>query len=112
METRLELKARLLRERLTDDPPWATYGRATDMHEFIYAKRHFRGLSAKKKRYMDSELNCAILSPEAHQQWGDTKRFRLWFMQLQIERYGYDAMREYVENPPLKIKRRIEEFLP
>lgn len=112
MNDREELKRHLAQERpLTDDYPPLRGSVGVDMNEVIYTKGDFRGLPEKKRRYLDSEINCAINSHDFHEKHGHTNWYRRWFVEKQVRRYSEEAVRSYIENAPLKYKKSLEHFL-
>lgn len=112
MKPREALKRRLAKERLlTDDYPPLRGAQGVDMNEVIYTKGDFRRLSAKQRRYLDNEINCAINSHDFHMKHGHKKWYRRWFVEKQIERYGEQAVRMYLACAPLKLTKRLEQFL-
>jgi hypothetical protein len=73
------------------------------MHEALYKKSEFPR-NQTMHAYLDNEINVAIMCQHHHGQIGNSKVFRAWFRELQCQRYGYQAVHDYLMNSPTKIK--------
>ena len=80
------------------------------MHEGLYKRNDFSPLSEKLQEYFWQHINCVILCGWYHMTYGDSKGFRRWFVDRQIELYGEEKVEEYLANAPLKQLETIESL--
>ena len=73
------------------------------MNEVLYTKGQFPR-NQSLHYYLDNEINCAIMCENHHGKVGHSQVFRSWFRELQCQRYGREAVYDYLRNSPTKIK--------
>jgi hypothetical protein len=107
-----EMTRRELEEKLFAIRPYcegALFDNSTDcsgprtMNEVLYTKGQFPR-NQSLHYYLDSEINCAAMCQGHHASIGHSKIFRAWFRELQAQRYGCEAVYDYLTKGPNKIK--------
>jgi len=83
-----------------------------DLHEVIYPRSVFQKLDASKHDYFWSAVNCTIVCRWFHKNRGETPEFRDWFLARMANEYGAQAVVDWVEGAPLKIKEKVRWLLP
>ena len=76
------------------------------MNETLFPKNIFSKLPNELKGYFYHKINCHLCCGKFHFSHGHSSRWRQFFYELQCERYGDDVVQEFIDNAPLKIKRR------
>jgi len=67
------------------------------MHEFLIRRGH---VPKKKQGCIWHRFNCALICRTCHEKADGMKEY---FRDLQIERYGREAIEEWLDNLPLKV---------
>jgi hypothetical protein len=59
------------------------------------------------RAYFDKPINLSWNCQKFHSEYGETTKYREWFKQRQIWKYGRKAVKEFFDNSPQKIKERM-----
>ena len=81
-----------------------------ELHEAFYTRDDARH-SAAAKIYIIDERNCVLLCSRAHALLGRSPHARAWLMGEQVKRYGEVAMREFLDNAPMRQRPTLESLL-
>ena len=99
MASTQELLNQLILERGRRCELCGDYHQVYDPDHAIYPKTVYRGLKIPE---MDKPYNLILLGRECHE--NKMPNYRQWAWEQNCVRYGRDAMNEWRDNLPLKIK--------
>jgi hypothetical protein len=68
-------------------------------------KAKIRGV--KDRLYFDKAINISWCCQKFHNEHGETRKFREWFKARQIWRYGRQAVKDFFEKSPQRVKERF-----
>jgi hypothetical protein len=68
-------------------------------------KKKYQGCA--ERAYFENPINKSWNCQKFHAEYGETTKYREWFKQRQIFKYGRKAVKDFFDNSPQKIKERI-----
>lgn len=75
---------------------------AIDMNEVLFTRGDIQHLSEKQKEYYWSEINCSLNCRWFHAKWGESRKFRDWFVRRMINLFSRDIVAYYIKNSVVK----------
>ena len=96
---RQKLKAQLIQERDRCDWCFFPLGDDTDMHEWLVKRNAVP--KSKKNLIMDAR-NCSLLHTACHAEHGASREMQIKLAPTFVERYGKQAMYDFIESLDLK----------
>ncbi|MBA7551342.1 hypothetical protein ES705_43882 [subsurface metagenome] len=75
-----------------------------ELNEVLFPRNVFQRLKTSEQVYFWHRLNCSVMCDWSHDTFGHTPEYRAWFLDRMIWIYGFEEVRMWVENAPLKIK--------